>query len=203
MFSGSFSTRHLDQDAIGSLTLDRCLPRAQLVDPAPHHLQRLADRGLPQVGALGIGQAQHNALTLRVRVEILNPPGGPERGGVQFGYLGQRLVALRHIGQRQGHAVALNAQTSVANAGRAQGAADVANHRLQPLAIDRRDVDLEQKIGTALQIQAQRDGAVGQKSRQAVAGCLREEIGQQRQDPEQANGDNDERPPGRKLGHSN
>ena len=48
--------------------------------------------------------------------------------------LGQRLVALRRVGQRQGHRVALHAEPAIADPGGAQAGADVADHALETLA---------------------------------------------------------------------
>ena len=69
--------------------------------------------------------------------------------------------------------VALHAQPAIADAGGAQAGADIADHALQPLGEHRRDVDLEQEVGAALQVEAERDGAVRQQARQAVAHGLR------------------------------
>ena len=120
---------------------------------------------------------------------------------VQLLDLGQRLVALRRVDQRQGDRVALHAEPAIVDPGGAQAGTDVADHALQALLEHGRDVDLEQQIGAALQVEAERDRTAGQEAGQAVAHRLRQEVGQQRQDGEQTDGDDHGRAPGKTLEH--
>ena len=54
---GVLLARHLDQDPVVALALDRRLAGADLVDPPAHDLERLAHRGILELAHRALGQA--------------------------------------------------------------------------------------------------------------------------------------------------
>ena len=100
-------------------------------------------------------------------LEVAAGASGTDRERVQLLDRGQGLLALRGVGQGQRHRVALHAEPAVADRAPRARRADVADHVLQALAVDRRQVDLEQQVGAALEVQPERDLPLRQPSGKA------------------------------------
>jgi hypothetical protein len=144
---GIVHPRELDEDAVRPLALDRRLLGPGLVDAPADDLDRLIDRlPAPRLG--------------RNRAEAHRPR--PVRGNVDRQVridLAQGLACafdLVRFADREGDRIAFDAEAGISDIGVAQRVAHVVDDRVEALALGRGDIDLEQQVGTAAQIEPER-----------------------------------------------
>ena len=143
----------LDEDTVFALPLDGGLPHAGLVDAAPDDLDRLIDRREPAgldrlLGEQDLKAPTGVAVDLGLGVEIVDRLG--------------RRVDLSGIDELEDDTVARRLQPGVLDTRAPQRHARIVDQRRDPLAQDIADLHLEQKVGTALKIEAEVNLARGQ-----------------------------------------
>ena len=137
----------LHQDAILAFPLDGRLLDPGLVDAAANDLDRLIDGQLAFL--LGRGGAERH----RAR------PGRGDRHGQVRIDLGQRLAGIvdpAGFADREHDRIAFYREAGIADIRVEQRVADIVDDRIQALALRRRDIDLEQQIGPAAQVEPER-----------------------------------------------
>ncbi len=165
--------RHLDQDPIVTLALDGGLPGADLVDPPAHDLERLANGGILKIADRLLARADVDPAA--VAGDDLDLLG--QRIGIERLQELDRPRAVRRIGERQGRGVAAQAEAAVADPRWPQDAADIVDQRVDPLLDDRMQIDLEQQMRAALEIEPEVDLLVGQPVGQPLHLVAAEQIG--------------------------
>ena len=161
---GVLLARHLDQDAVLALALDGRLAGADLVDSPADDLERLAHRGVLQLAHRALGQAQVDPAAFAFDdLDLVR-----DRIGIELAEQLDRLTGTRRIGQRQRRGVAPHAEAAIADPRRPQDRADVVQQRVEPLVDHRPQIDLEQQMRAALQVEAEIDLLVRQPVRQAL-----------------------------------
>ena len=157
---GVLQARHLHDDAVVALTLDARLARAERVDAAADHLDRLIDGAADFLGEAGVGHDDaHEAVA--VVVDFERRRAGAEPVGVALGQrfqLGDDLGAVG--GVRDAH---LHAARLLPDAARRRHLLLAQNPPRVVAQIHRqrvqhgRFVDLQHDVGAALQVEAQHD----------------------------------------------
>ncbi len=154
---GIVHPRELDEDAVRSLALDRRLLGPGLVDAPADDLDRLIDC-LP-APRLGCNRAEaHRSRAV----------GGDLDGEVRID-LAQGLARgfdLVGLADREDDRIAFDAEPGIPDIGVTQRVAHIVDDRVEPLALRCGDIDLEEQIGTAAQIQPERYLLVRQPIRQ-------------------------------------
>ncbi len=159
---GTSHARHLDQDTVRTLPLDRGFAGADLVDPAADDFQRLAHGTLVSGKLLGLAKADDDAITLGGNVDIACPHAG-QRGDRPCQPAHQRggffdLIGIFHKPDAQFRALG-RLQADRANGGTllAQQITHLGPHALDPRLIDIRNLHLGQQMGPAPQIKPEID----------------------------------------------
>ncbi len=147
---GILQARHLDQDAVGALSLDQRLDGAELVDAAFDDLDRLldgladalGDRGLrhrqADQAAAGVGHVQA-ALTVRSHE--------PAKRLRQLAQFGERVLQVGVL-DTDLDVVGTRGKTGVADLGFAQRAADIIPDLIEFLLPHVIGIDLEQQVAS-------------------------------------------------------
>ena len=86
--------------------------------------------------------------------------------GVDLGEGLFRFLDAVGLADREGDRVAFDIEPGIADMGVAQGIADAVDDRAEAIALRRRDIDFEQQVGTAAQIETERDLLVRDDARQ-------------------------------------
>jgi len=144
---GVVDPRQLDEDAVRPLALDRRLFGSGLVDAPADDLDRLIDR-LP-APRLGRNRAEAHAS---------GSVGGDVDGQVRID-LAQGLARsfdLAGFADREGDRIAFDAEPGISDIGVAQRVAHIVDNRVEAFALGRGDIDLEQQVGTAAQVEPER-----------------------------------------------
>ena len=172
-FRGGADARHLDQDAVGALTLDRRFAGAYLVDPTANDFKRLLDRAVVGGLTLGLGQRDDQFIPLPRDIDI----GGSDAGERDH-RLGETPGHVDGFGQAFGSG---NADAQLVGrrrlaADRADGIARITERvthfgpeRVHPRLVDIGDLNFGQKMRAAAQIETQID----QRGRQEIGPCRR------------------------------
>ena len=160
----------LDQDALGALALDGRLAGAGLVDAPAHDLERLADRGIADRGQRRLVEGERDGAGLLV--------AGDQQVAVDVAQqLARGLLIGRRVAQGQPDRLAGDAQAGIADLGAAQGRPHLVLERFQALAHDHLDLDLEQQVRAAPEIEAKADLLVGQPAGQRRGLVLAQQVG--------------------------
>ncbi len=189
---GILDAGKLDEDAVLPFALDDRLLGAGLVDTAPHDLDRLLDR---RAGARlerdGVGLQRDIAARGDGHVDL----------GIDLLDEGADIVEPLGLAQREGDAVALGIEPGIADARRAELAAQRIDQRVEALAPDGAHVDLEQQMRAAAQIEAEAHLLLRDPPRQGIERLRREQIGQAQDHAQRANPQDQRHQPFRKVKH--
>lgn len=152
-------SRHLNQDAIGALTLDDRLGGAEFINTAADHLDRLGQSGTDTIVEAGIGErvAQQPLLRL-VAAHFGHRAAAEHPGRHRLHERSQRFLGLVDLvglanSDLKGSATARKA--GVADLGVAQDRADFVAGNHQPLIDQIVAIDCQKDMGAALEIEAQ------------------------------------------------
>jgi hypothetical protein len=155
--------RHLHEDAVGALLLDRGFGGAERVDAAADDLDRLADGAAHPVVDARIREGELDQ-SLRRLGDVEGAPARLAEDRVrdrlrQFLQLREDLGAVRRVGDAQLHAPPDDLDAAVRrDAGLAQGAPHIVAQLHALRAQEVVGVDLEQHVGAALEVEAEHDG---------------------------------------------
>src|SRR5262249_13901909 len=171
-------TRHLHQDAVVALALDRRLDQTELVDALADDLDRLIEH-LPRAlekRRLGDGQTNDAAADV-LDVERALAGGADEAAERlrQLAQLGEPLLQVVLADHDLYRVAADHRGARETDAGLAQDLAHVVLQRQQLLPAHVVDIDLEQDVRAALQVEAEHDSAL-RPLRPALDRALGEEI---------------------------
>ena len=174
---GIVDAGQLHENAVLPLALDRRLLDPGLVDAAADDLDRLVDRLAPP------GFGRHGAEADR--------PGsvGRDRHGQVRIDLGQRLsriVDALGLADLEHDRVVFDREPGIADVGVEQRVAHIVDQRVEPLALGRGDIDLEQQVRAAAQVETQRHLLVREERGQAVECGLAQEVRRRQQHAERA-----------------
>src|SRR4029450_9615223 len=184
---GIAETGHLHQDAIVSLTLDRRLDEPELVDPLADDLDRLIDDLPDALEERGLRGAQPHPPPADVLDIDRARTGAAEEAPERLRQLAKFRQSLLQIALANGdldRIAADDGSTSEADAGLAQDAPDIVLqcHELLPTHVV--DIDLEQDVRAALQIETEHNVAL-RPCRPALDHALREKVGDREQAADQ------------------
>src|SRR6266550_1039143 len=169
---GIVDPRQLHEDAVLPLALDRRLLGAGLVDAATDDLDRLLDR--LATAALGRGGAElHRAGAVSADFD--------GEVGVDLGKRFFRVLDTVGLADREGDRVTFDIEAGITDMCIAQGAADTVDNRAEAIALSCCDIDFEQQVGAAAQIEAERDLPVRDEARQPGELGRREQVRQAEQ----------------------
>jgi len=196
--------RHLHENAVVALTLDRRLARAERVDAAADDFDRLVDDLRLGLRLVLVGDL-HRISSLTIVGELIGLAADSQHarahGRVQPLDERSGVVALGRILDLDGEGVAVDADIVVADVRLAQGAADIAHQRFELVLLHRVEFDFEQEIRSALKVQPERDGLARQPSGNARANVVRQRVRNRDEQSRQQN-ERDEQPcPSRDLQH--
>ena len=155
---GILQARHLHQDAVIALPLDGGLLGAHGIDAPAHHFDRLFQNLLLGLGLVGIGHVQGDHAIGRLGHVIFFGAHRQDRTrdvGIEVGDQGLGFVITRRIGHLDGDGVALGDEIGIADMRLAEGGADIADRGLELVLLHLVELDFEQKIGAALEVQTQ------------------------------------------------
>ena len=172
--------RQLDEHAVRADALDRRLGDADLVDALAHDLEALLQRRVEPVVDAGVGQRDLDEIAVGGDVEVLLAADANRRRHGAEHFL--RLCELIRIvdGHRDG--AGRDARRAGVDALLAQRAAHIVEQRAQPVGLQRRGVDLEHEVRSALQVEAERDLLFGHPVRQGRELLGREHVGERGDD---------------------
>ncbi len=195
--------RHLHQNTVGALALDRRFDQAELVDALFDDRQSLVDGAADAFGDGDVGNRQPDQAVARIghidRALSGTAQNAAERRR-QFAQLGERLVQIRSFADTDFDAVAADRKAGIAGARVAQHTADVVAQRIHALFAHVVDVDFEQNVRAALQIEAQHDVAL-RPDRPAFYGRFRQEIRKREHADDKCRQQNRRRFPPREIKH--
>ena len=169
---GVLLARHLHENAVDALLLDGRLARADLVDAPAHDLDRLLHRPAAQIDHRLLAEGDRDPAV----AAVLDLDLARHRVGVQVVQQLDGPSGERGIGQRQYHGIALDAEPAIADPLRPQRGARVVEQAVQALGDHRIEIDLEQQMGAALEVEPEIDLLVRQPVRHALHLGAREEI---------------------------
>ena len=188
---GILDAGKLDQDTVGALALDGRLAHAGLVDPAADDLDGLLHRRAAALAQGLLGEGQHQPVAVAGQrgalLEIADQPA--------------RLAEISFLADGDADAVALDAEPGIANPRLAQYAAHRIHQGVQPLADHHLNRDLEQDMGSALQVEPQADLLVGQPAGDGFGGLALQQVGRRQGEPERADDENQDDLPLGKIDH--
>src|SRR5215469_16467111 len=174
---GIVDARQLDEDAVRSFALDRRLFGAGLVDATADDLDRLIDRlAAPRI--CGDGAEPHRPRSVRGDVD--------RQVGIDLAQRGPRGIDAVGLAEREGYRVAFDIEPGIADISIAQCVAHVVDQRVEPLALCRGDIDLEEQIGATAQVETERNLLVRQPVRKLRENGRAEQVRQRQQHTERA-----------------
>src|SRR5207248_160617 len=136
-----------DKDAVLPLALDGRLFRPGLVDAAADDLDRLLDR----LAAASLGRDRTKAH--RPGAVAVDLDG---HLGIELGERLPRVLEAVLVADREDDRVTFDVEPGIADLGVAQGIAHAVDNSVEMVALRRRDIDFQQEIGAAAQVEAER-----------------------------------------------
>ena len=174
---GIVDTRQLDEDTVGSLALDGRFLSSGLVDAPADDLDRLIDRlSAPRFGRDG------------AEADRPRPVGGnvDRQVGIDLAQSLARSFDLVGFADREDDRIAFDIEPGVSDIAVAQRIANIINDGIEAVALGRGDIDLEQQIGPAAQIEPECHLLVRQPTRHLCKKGRAEEVRQRQQHTERA-----------------
>ena len=153
---GVVDTGQLHQDAVRSFALNRRLLGPGLVDAPANDLDRLIDRLAPS--CVGGNRAEPHR-PRSVSGNLCN------KVRINFAQCLTGIIDTVGLTDGKRDRIALDVEAGVADVGIAQRVADIVNQRVETLTLRSGDVDLEQEIRAAPQIEPQRHLLMRQETR--------------------------------------
>ena len=177
---GVLDAGKLHEDAVGAEALDRRLDDADFVDPALDDREALLHRAVHACVEGGRSRAEVE-LGLRlpgdldIRLRCAEAMAGHGRDEPAQDFLDRRAPPL--VGKPDDDRAIGHPDTDTGDCRLQQGGSRVVGDHAELLARHRRRIDLEHEMGSALEIEAERDLRRGQPARQKVQLIAGEEIG--------------------------
>ena len=174
------------RDAVGADALDRRLGDADLVDAPADDLEALLDRRLRAFGHAGFGRhnGDHRVGDPGHRDVRSADPKRPDGGG-KLAQQRHRLLALAGFPERDRDHVGVAADRLRLDARLPKHADRIGVEGLHALALERSGVDLEHEIGSAPQVEAERDLLFREPARQGGELLRRQKVRKRRNETDQ------------------